>query len=340
MAARTQARQLRRPGRSPPSTAVVCAPLVVALGLLAAAAADPPDQGRGRVTVLAAEDAWRVLPKTENGACGPLPVWARSLASGLPHTTGAMLELDYLHRVRSPLPSVLRARMRWVAAHALGCASGEADAVTDLLRAGGRADDVRALAGDHQDLPESDRAALAFARSLALAPHAVTDREVGRLVRLYGERQVVAMVLLLAYANFQDRLALALDLSPEPGEPLPPIAVSFRRPPLGTSLAAARTGPAVRTAPASRPASPVPGAVDPLTLTVGLEKQRSARPRVRLPFGGPGVVHWGLVCQTYQPDLAAAWTACRRNFEAEADLDPVFAASLFWVVAQARQSFY
>jgi hypothetical protein len=46
--------------------------------------------------------------------------------------------------------------------------------------------------------------------------------DAARLIEQYGEKQVVALVLLLAYANFQDRLILALDLPLGPGEPLEP----------------------------------------------------------------------------------------------------------------------
>src|SRR5205823_2500755 len=99
--------------------------------------------------------------------------------------------------------------------------------------------------GDQGGLPADTRAALAFARKLTLAAHAVTDEEVARLIELYGEKQVVAMVLLLAYAHFQDRLVLTLDLPLEAGGPLPARDVRFAKRPLGTSYAGpARQGPA------------------------------------------------------------------------------------------------
>jgi hypothetical protein len=46
------------------------------------------------------------------------------------------------------------------------------------------------------------------------------------------------------------------------------------------------------------------------------------------------------VCRTYQPELAAAWSAVSQAFDAEADQDPVFQASLFWVVTRAVRCFY
>jgi hypothetical protein len=59
-----------------------------------------------------------------------------------------------------------------------------------------------------------------------------------------------------------------------------------------------------------------------------------------LPEGQPGAVRWGQLCRTYQPRLADAWAACKQAFEAEANQDRVFEASLFWVVTRAQQSFY
>ena len=42
----------------------------------------------------------------------------------------------------------------------------------------------------------------------------VTDAEVADLKAAYGEEKLVAMVLLLAAANFQDRLILGLGVAP------------------------------------------------------------------------------------------------------------------------------
>ncbi|MCI0455906.1 MAG: carboxymuconolactone decarboxylase family protein [Gemmataceae bacterium] len=251
-----------------------------------------------------------------------------------------MLELDYRHRALSPLDPKLRARLRWVAARALGCKYSETSSAADLLRAGGTPTDLRTLAEDHTGLPEAERAALAFARKLVVRPGAAADREVARLVSAHGEKQVVAMVLLLAHATFQDRLLLALDLPPEPGGPLPPVEVRIASPPIGTSLAVPRKGPA------SQPLRPHPGfagkqpRVDFAVLQKAVERQQSLRPRIRLPQSEPGNIHWGLVCRTYQPELAASWSSCRNYFGAEANQDAVFEASVFWVVAQAQESFY
>ncbi len=317
--------------------ALVLAPVLLCLYTAPAGAQDVP----ARPPILSDAEAWKRLPHAEKGAGRPLPVWARALAATLPHTAAAMLELDYRQRALGPLDPKLRAKVRWAAARALGCAYGEAYAATDLLRGGGSRDDLRALDGDHARLPEAERLALAFARKLARAPHTATDEEVATLVRRYGEKRVVALVLLVAYASFQDRLLLALDLPVEPGGPLPPLEVAFAPVPVGTSLAAPRTPPPARPAALPTPVTTrAAGGTDLLTLQKEIEKQRTRRPRIRLPRREPGAIRWGLVCRTYQPELAAAWALCRRNFGAEANQDPVFEASVFWVVTQARESFY
>jgi alkylhydroperoxidase family enzyme len=285
--------------------------------------------------------AWKKLPRAETGTGQALPAWARALAPSLPHTTAAMLELDYRHRTHSALPPKLRAMLQWTAAHALSCGYAEANAAADLQRSGGTADELQALRKDGAGLPEAERAALAFARKTTIEPDAVTDKEVADLVRCYGEKQVVAMVLLVAYSTFQDRLLLALDLALEPGGPRPPPEVHFAPIPLGTRLAVPRSQPigvpmyTPRAAPDQAGGRP-----DFESLRKLIEKQRSRRARIGLPSGEGNAVHWGAVCRTYQPELASAWAACQRSFGAEANQDPIFSTSVFWIVSYARQSFY
>jgi hypothetical protein len=100
-------------------------------------------------------------------------------------------------------------------------------------------DDIRALADDLDRFPEAERAALRFARDLTRAGDTVTDEEVARLVELHGPKQVVAMVLLLAHASFEDRPLLALDVPPEDHGRLRPLDVRFVERPLGAVVARA-----------------------------------------------------------------------------------------------------
>ncbi len=296
--------------------------------------------GCGRVPCLTDAEAWRRLPRADAGRGRTLPGWARALAETLPRTTAAMLELDYLHRARSPLDPKLRGRLRWVAAHAYRCPYGEAYALADLRRAGLSEAALRSPAGP-AGLSARERAALAFARKLTLAASTVTDEEVAQLLRDFGEKQVVAMVLAVAYANFQDRLLLTLGVPVEDGGPLPPLDVRFTGD--GAEVPAARRpeptprkGPAV----AEKVADPEWLALDWQKLRRGMERQKARKPRLPLPEDDRSRVRWSVVGQTYQPELAAAWSACTRAFAKEARQDPVFEETLFWVITRTLQCFY
>ena len=252
-----------------------------------------------------------------------------------------MLELDYLHRVRSPLEPRLRGKLRWMAAHANRCTYSETCAAVDLHRAGLDQAEIRALAGDLQGLAHRERLALTFARKLAQAADRISDAEVAELMHAYGEKQVVAMVLLLAYASFQDRLLSVLDLPIEGSRPLEPLEVRFQLPALGDSRAGPpRATPAHRPASASSPTGTEPPGQDFTQLRQALENQRTRKPRISLPPRQPLESRWGQVCSLYQPELAAAWIACSSAFEQEADQDRVFAAQVFWVITQAQHCFY
>jgi alkylhydroperoxidase family enzyme len=196
-----------------------------------------PVPGAGRaataahVPVLTDAEAWKVLPPVEEGFGQLLPVWVRALARSLPKTAAAMLELDYAQRVDNPLPPRLRAKLRWIAAHANRCNYAQAYALADYVRAGGPAADIDDLPRRMDKLPEAERLALQVVKQLAEAAYTVSDAQISRLVDLLGEKQVVAIVLVAAFSNFQDRLLLAQGVSVEPGGPLPPVKIRFRKPP-------------------------------------------------------------------------------------------------------------
>ncbi len=296
---------------------------------------EPPPAPRGpSFPVLGVAETWRRLPPAEAGGGGPLPLWARALAGPLPRTTAAMLELDDLLRERSSLPPELRGRLHWAAARADHCDYAEATALGDLRRAG-------VTEADADGLPARDRAALAFARKLTRAASTVTDEEVAELLDLFGPEQVVAIVLLIAHANFQDRLLLALGVPAEEDGPLPPVRVRFTdgppgprpRPPSREPSREGRVVDAEKVAPAT-------DGLDFSQLRAALERQRDRRPRITLPGQEPGQINWGLVCRTYQPELAAAWSKCGHAYDAETDQDPVFNLSLFWLVTHGQNCFY
>jgi alkylhydroperoxidase family enzyme len=313
-----------------------------AAGGLSARRASSPGSG-GRVDLVDEREAWKHLPAAVRGARRPLPAWARALAPSLPRTTAAMLKLDYLHRAAGPLEPALRGRIRWVVAHANRCRYSEEFAEADLRRAGLGEAAIRALGDARRKAPPAEKAALTFADKLTRAAHTVTDEEVGRLIGWYGEGRVVAMVLLVAYGNFQDRLVLALGLPPEAGGSARPEEVCFERglPGVGPGVSPRRGDPAGGAVGVEgREAGPGWGALDLRTLRGEMDRQRDRTARIRLPAAEAGENRWGLVCRAYQPELAAAWSACTHAFEEEADPDPVLTGSLFWVVTRSQRCFY
>lgn len=308
----------------------------------------PGDNNRPRafVALLSQQDAWQALPKLEHGQTARLPLWAVATAKALPRTTAAALELDHRHRVSSPLDAQLRAQVRLVVAHANRCAYTQVQAKADLQRAGHDPTHAQSLLVAEAKLPPI----LQFARKLTLAAYTVTDAEVAELVQTLGEKQLVAVVQLVAFANFQDRLILSLGISQEPDGPLPPSEWRFAK----DAKAMPRPAWPVETAGASSQVDDAEWqafSFSDLKKRMEIQKERPARLRVpsweevkkSLPPESQKRalrIKWSLVCLGYQPELAQGWSACTRAFGAEAALDRVFEESLFWVVTRSLQCFY
>jgi alkylhydroperoxidase family enzyme len=303
-----------------------------------------------RVPLLSDADAWAALPEAEGETGWPLPAWALALAGTLPRTTAAMLEVEYVQRVRSPLHPKLRAQVRWVAARANRCSCGERYALDDLRRAGGEAD-LEPLRGDWKNLSEPHRLALEFADKLTRHAYRITDEEVAALRAHHGDANVVALVQCVAYANYQDRLVLSLGLGVEEGGPRRPAEVRFRKPYQGGKAVPPRRPPADAPAVSATTAEPLRLNFNAARAATEAQKERSPRipvpspeeVRRRLPPGAPERflrINWSRVCVGYQPELALAWSNGLRTFEEEAKQDRVFEESLFWIVTQALQCHY
>jgi alkylhydroperoxidase family enzyme len=304
--------------------------------------------------LLSDAEAWKVLPKAQKGGGTHLPSWARATAHALPRTTAAMLDLDRLHRTRSPLGPVLRAKMRWVAADANRCDYSRTTAEGDLRRAGVSEAEIADLkAGSWSN---GDRNALSFASQMTVDASLVTDAQVAEIRASYGDEKLVAMVLLLAAANFQDQLMLALGLPAEESGLLPPLDVTFD-PKAEKPAVPKRANPAERRGPAepTKVDDPDWREFDFDALQKGLRDQKAMPGRIRVPSldevmarwpdgypkpKNPIRIRWSLVCMGYQPELAAAWSACTRAFGEEAKQDRVFEESLFWIVTRTIHCFY
>ena len=322
---------------------------IVAILPIAAMAASPPKDGT-LIASLTTKDAWARLPQAVKGSGLPLPSWARILSGSLPKTTAALLELDLAQRTKSPLDPKLRAAMRWVAAHANQCKYGEAYAVFDARRAGLAEAAIEGLwAGDYSRWHAAERSALEFARKMTIESTKVSDDEFAFLVKSFGKKNAAAMVLLMAYANFQDRLLISL------GAPLEERArccrSRWRSSP--TIFRAQEPGRAAGDSFAAQPTGNDLVADDPewVSLTYEglqskLENQRSRSTRLPVPswdelksrgvaMKGTRVV-WSLVVFGYVPELAAPWEAVMwvNGEENGRRFDRVFGLSLFWIVTR------
>lgn len=335
--------------------------LIGALVLTSLAIASPPPGGM-LAPPLSDADAWQRMPKAEQGGGQPLPSWARMLVGELPRSTAAFLQLDFAQRAKSPVEPKLRAAMRWVAAHANQCAYAEAYAAADARRAG--VDDARLAALGREDYPgwlDAERAALSFARKMTLDSDSVTDDEFAGLVKNFGEKRAASMVLLLAYANFQDRVLLCLGAEVEPGGPLPPVDVVFDPASL-TSKTTPPPPPSLNTSQLPKPSGKDLVEDDPEwaglsyeSLQERLEAQRRKPTRLRIPawdevarnlpeglFQRPSEIVWYRICFGYAPELAVPYEYFMRTSGAEASAkwDRIFGSSLFWVTTRALKCPY
>jgi alkylhydroperoxidase family enzyme len=325
--------------------------IVLATMAVTARAADTP----GPWPMASNDEAWKLLPATLAGGEPRLPNWARATARDLPRTTAAMLDLDRLHRTKSPLGPSLRGKMRWVAADANRCEYARATSEADLRRAGVPEADIAGLKAGPERWLKEESGALQFASQMTLDASLVTDRQVADIKAAYGDEKLVAMVLLLASANFQDRIILGLGVPPEEGGPLPPVEVTFGK--ASTRDAPARSNPADLHGPAesSKVDDPEWKEFDFDALKKGLADQKDAPGRIRVPTfeevlarlpegyskpKNPVRIRWTLVCMGFQPELASAWSACTRAFGEEAKQDRVFEESLFWIVTRTIHCFY
>jgi alkylhydroperoxidase family enzyme len=296
-------------------------------------------------------EAWALIPPKYP----PLPVWARTLVSSLPKTTGAMLELDRLHRAENPLGPVLSAKVRWVAADAIGCDYARRYAEADLKRAGLKQAEVDAFIEGTDQPSEGHQAAFKFARKMTRAAYTVTDSEFARVLKAFGPEKACALVHTLAYCNFHNRILLGIRAEVEPTGPLPPLEVpldgerrmTVQSPPR-PDWATLKDG--------KQPVVPVrfhwSDDDDGPDVFAALESQKERKARIPLPdkarFASlpedakrqAETIVWMTVSMGYQPRMTQAWFLCLRAFQSEARFDRLASNSVFWVVTRSNECFY
>jgi alkylhydroperoxidase family enzyme len=317
-----------------------------ATGSAGSSAAEPP------FTVLTDAQCWERLPQATMGSGQPLPIWARAVAVHLPRTAAAMLQLDYAHRVVSPLDPAIRAHLRWVVANANHCEYSKAVAAADLQRSGGNIEQLE----QPEHLPETHRRAIEFVRLLTVAAPTIPDGLFEDLRSAFGEQQVAAMVLLAAYGNFQDRIVLGLQLPLEDAGPLAPLKVVFAEGALQVAPLIPPTGAPTALVTAGTDVVADDGdwaSVSYTELQTRLEGQRDRKPRLPIPSWEtvrqklppamaqrPTRIVWSLITYGYAPELQIPWTISTRTMWAERPGDRVFEESLFWVQTRAIECNY
>jgi len=279
-----------------------------------------------------------------------LPAWARMLAGPMPRTTAEMLKLDYVHRAKNPLNAALRAKIRWAAADAIGCEYSRQVAKADLRRAGVGRTNLKQFIQSGKSASADERIAIAMARKLTAAGHSVTDEEMADLIKRYGPKTVMAIVHTVAHANFQDRIFLALGVQVKADGPYPPLDISTKpgkdsakRPPRKSwkEVQAGNKDKSKR-----RPGWKETSFAE---LKTALKEQGKRQSRISLPKDDKNKgkkkpsrsgIAWNNVSMAYQPELTRAWFRCMNTFYREAELDRVFANSMFWVVTRSNECFY
>lgn len=136
---------------------------------------------------------------------GTAPQWVRLLAT-FPKSATTRINGMKAAAEKGSLPAKVKAEIAWTAArvdrawYALAIAR-------DRLKAAGFTDDqIFALDGDGKDLPEKERAAVAFARKLSSAPATVSDADVEGLRKLFTDKEVAEIVHHVCNAAFFNRV--------------------------------------------------------------------------------------------------------------------------------------
>ncbi len=339
------------------SLLMVVAMMVVAMMAVQGALGDEP-RSMGWPAPLSSEEAWKVMPAAEQGQGAELPTWARMLAHEAPRTAAAFLELDLAQRTRSPVEPGLRAAMRYVAAKANGSAYATATAAADAKRAGVSAEKLAALdTREYAAWSPAERSALRFAHDMTVNSDGVTDEQFNQLVKQFSDRQAAAMVLAMAYANFQDRFLICLGAPIEQGGPIPPVMVKFASDTLtkSTTPPPANTKPEI---PGSKPESAKDIIEDDAEFTwlpygelqSRLKQQRERPTRLPIPEWGvfadrlpqglmekPSDIIWYKIAFGYADELAVPFEIYLRTAGAEinSNWDRAFGNCLFWMVTDA-----
>lgn len=300
--------------------------------------------------------AWKMLPELASGDKQKLPNWTKPIVLHMPRTAAAMLELDAAFRNGGPLDAALRAKLRWIIAHSNRSAYGEALALADLRRVAGNDVSISDFTCPPSQWPASLRNEFEFVRSLSLSAPTISDSLFENLRAKHGDRGVAAMVLLTAYANYQDRILLGLQVPIESDGPYPPLNVKFVDGALQVAPLTPTVNGAANYSEQGKAVTSLPQdwfAITYSQLQARLEKQRERKPRLPVPTwdevkgnlptamtARPTSIKWSLINYGYAADLAIPWTLMTRTHWAEFPSDRILEESLFWIQTRALECNY
>jgi alkylhydroperoxidase family enzyme len=298
------------------------------------------------------EEAWKLLPEVANGGNQPIPIWIRTLAKSLPRTAAVMFELDAVQRTRSSLVPEWRALVRMRIAELHRCEHARLEALGDFHRL-----QKQSPAEYQQSLTATElsqlKKVMTFAEQLSRDGSKVEDAQVAELLKFLGNDRLTALVHVVAYANFQDRLLHSLGLASETPLETAPQEIRFKRPWVG-GVTRERMLPPDRPKSVSEIDLAWKG-VSYEQLQKSLEDQRCREGRIAVPAFDemkkrlpayyptptrPSRVKWSLVSLGYAPELSANWLIGLRTFGEESKQDRIFEELLFWVITREISCFY
>ena len=315
------------------------------------------------------EQAWKLLPPSDGTRTEELPIWARMMVSELPRTTAAYLEMDRAQRTLGAVAPDLRAACRFVSAKTNRCEYSMATARADAKSAHVPADKWSSIEDESwKAWSDDERLALEFAKQMSLDSDSIADEFFSNLVSKHGDQAAACMVLHSAYANFQDRFLLCLQLSKDDSIGLPPVIARF-----------APDGLISTTTP---PPNPTPSTSDTASTTVDspvtttksaskrntaytwlpfeelqtrLEQQRKRKTRLPIPewdaiapklpeglMDKPSDIVWYRIAFGYASELAVPFEIYMRTAGSEIrkNWDRIFGNSIFWIVTDAMKCPY
>src|SRR5262249_9628496 len=170
----------------------------------------------------------------------------------------------------------------------------------------------------------------------------------------FGAEKLVAMVHTVAYANFQDRIIMALGVAVEPNGPLPPPDLRLD-PEKRTKVPTPPRPPWDHVILVQSSAEIVPPLdwhdLAPADLGKCVDRQKERKPRVPLPGSerladlapaekdSASRIVWTRVGMGYQPQMTRTWFDCMRTYQKESQLDEVFDNAVFWVITRTSDCF-